>query len=279
MKALAVFRIAVGLAVLADLARWLGDFSFFFTSEGPLTLSGMVVDTKVGKTAFSLYNASTHPILAYLLFLATGLAALALVLGWRCRISAPVLWVLLLSLQNRAAVALDRGDAALLLGLSLGLLLPWDRALSLGPASTGKPLWVIAAPILAVAVVAPWIPGQRLDQAAAFFALGPRAAASSDYWYVVVGMDQSGRRWSLDSPERPPDFARPERPEESYRKQLYRGGLRDPDNWGLRYWLALRYFQAEQRRLGSTPLKRIEIYQCDQGQSHLFARWPMQDAP
>lgn len=273
-RVLAVFRVLLAAAILADLALWLPDFGFFFTNSGVLTLSGMVTDTQVGRDAFSLYNSCTYAIFPYLLFLATAIAAVALMVGYRCDLAAPALWVLELSLQNRVAIALDAWDCARLITLSAGLLMPWDRAWALRPsprrAGHG---WVAGLLLLAVwgATLLPH-PGW-VEDAAAFFALGPRAHPTADYWYVLVGVNKEGRRWNLHGHgDREPEFSRASSCPlgDSYREQLYLAGLRQDRNWGLRYWLAFRYFVDLGDRVRS-----VEVYQCQASGHRLFARWPM----
>lgn len=274
-RALALLRILLGVAVLADLARWLPDFSYFFTNQGVLTLSGMVTDTQVGRDAFSLYNACSYSLFPYLLLLATALAAGAVTAGTRCQRSVPALWVLLLSLQNRAAVALDLWDTALLVALAVGWALPWDEVWAYRPSrSPNRAGWIVGGVMGSVLLASQVSPSPWTTEAAAFLALGPRAHPSSAYWYVVVGVDKDGRRWDLCSLEgREPDFSRPAHSplDDSYRKRLYLGGLRQDQNWGLRYWLAFRYFVDFQ-----ATVRSVEVYQCQESEHHLFSRWPMQ---
>ena len=137
-RALAIFRIALGLLLLASLAQWLADFRFFFTATGPLPPGAMVADTITGKDAWSLYYASSYSILPYVLFASTVLATLLVIVGWRCEVTSPLLFLLFLSLQNRASVALDDADRLLLVGLLYGVFLPWNCVYSLSKTQCGS---------------------------------------------------------------------------------------------------------------------------------------------
>lgn len=139
-QALSAYRIAFGSVLLFDLARWSRDLPFFLGPDGPLPLGSLVADSAGGGQAWSLYNGSCYSVYPYLLFLVTVLAAVAMTLGWRSRIACAVLIPLLLSLQNRAAIALDTADILELACLLSGVLLPWDELWSLRPSSplTGR---------------------------------------------------------------------------------------------------------------------------------------------
>lgn len=139
-RALSAYRIVLGLILLFDLARWSRDLPFFLGPDGPLPLGSLVADSAGGGQAWSLYNGSCYSLYPYFLFLATVLAALAITLGWRSRTACALLIPLLLSLQNRAAIALDRADILELACLLSGALLPWDELWSLRPSAplTGR---------------------------------------------------------------------------------------------------------------------------------------------
>jgi hypothetical protein len=279
VRVLALLRIALALAILADLGRWAGDFTLFFTSSGPLTLSAMVADAEGGKEAFSLYNSCTYSEAPVLLFALTVLTVLALALGFRGDLAGPVAWLLMLSLQNRASIALDRWDALLLASLAFAPLSPWDRVWALRPAPRVWPQRAVAV-MMALALLGSFVPSAwRPESAASFFALGPRSQPPDGVWYVALVRDRDGRQWQWSRADHEPSFARESSlfPNASYRQSLYLGGLSRPDNWGLRYWLAYYLFKKEELSQGPGGLALVEVHQCDARGHRLFARWPMQE--
>ncbi len=132
LRSLALFRIGLGLTILLDLALRAADFRFFLTDAGPLPLQALVKDTLTGATGFSLYFLSGFALWPYLLFLATAALAAALMVGWRVDRVAPALWLLCLSLQTRAPLALNSSDRLILSFLFFGCFLPWDRVWAVG---------------------------------------------------------------------------------------------------------------------------------------------------
>ena len=85
--------------------------------------------------SFHLLHGSTA--FQALLFLVAGLAAAALMVGWRTRLFAAVSWLMLLSLQHRNAYLLQGGDMLLVAALFWGLFLPWGRRFSVDALRTG----------------------------------------------------------------------------------------------------------------------------------------------
>lgn len=132
LRSLALFRIGLGLTILLDLALRAPDFRFFFTDAGPVPLQALVRDTLTGQTGFSLYFLSGYGAWPYLLYLATALLATALTAGWRVSKVTPWLWLLCLSMQTRAPLALNSSDRLLLSFLFFGCFLPWDRVWAVG---------------------------------------------------------------------------------------------------------------------------------------------------
>ena len=93
LRSLALFRIALGLLILAGLAARTVDFRVFFTDEGvwPVTVA-WAEDWAPGMWSLHLLNGSFGWQAA--LWIAEALAGLALLLGWRTRTVAVLAWVL-----------------------------------------------------------------------------------------------------------------------------------------------------------------------------------------
>lgn len=121
LRALAVFRVALALALLADVATRLADWRAFFTDDGPWPASAAAASA-----APSLLSFSTSERWMALLVAAQCVSAVALALGWKTRAATIASWALLVSVQSRNALILHGGD------LELRLLLFWSMALPLG---------------------------------------------------------------------------------------------------------------------------------------------------
>ena len=75
-----------------------------------------------------------------MLLLFTLLAGLALMVGFRTRVSAMVCWLLLLSLHQRNGLILNSGDTLLASLLFWGLFLPWGERWSVDEKRSGSPM-------------------------------------------------------------------------------------------------------------------------------------------
>jgi hypothetical protein len=122
-RALAAFRVALGLLVLADLALRARDLTAFYTDAGVLPRSLLFeLFPTVGRLSFHALSGA----LAWqaVLFALTAAAAVALVAGARSRLAALLLFVLLLSVHARNLAVLNAGDSLLRRLLLWGALLP-----------------------------------------------------------------------------------------------------------------------------------------------------------
>ncbi|WP_328764066.1 HTTM domain-containing protein [Haloarcula salinisoli] len=124
-RALAAFRVALALVVLVDLARRLPDVRAFYTDAGVLPRS-VLATLYPGYGAVSLHALSGGLVVQLALFALAGVAALALLVGYRTRLATVVSLVLLVSLQLRNPLVLNSGDVL------LRRLLFWAAFLPLG---------------------------------------------------------------------------------------------------------------------------------------------------
>src|ERR687893_102041 len=125
LRSLAVFRIVLALLVLADLANRATDLYQHYTDAGVLPRTALIEEV-LSPWAFSLNLMNGKPFFQALLFGATALAALGMLVGYRTRLMTIVVWVLLLSIQWRNPLV---GGAD---GPLLRLLLFWSMFLPLG---------------------------------------------------------------------------------------------------------------------------------------------------
>ncbi len=138
LRSLALFRVALGLAILvnlANLAPWAADF---FSDQGVLTRDALVASTSPYR--FSVYLANGKPLFVWLLFGVHALAALGLILGWRSQWMAAANWLLLMSLINRNPFILQGGDQLITLLAFWGMFLPLGARWSVDAALADKPL-------------------------------------------------------------------------------------------------------------------------------------------
>ena len=123
VRALAAFRIALGLVLLCDLALRARNLTAFYADAGVLPRSALA-DAYPLAARFSLYALSGEAWVTGLLFLVAALAAVALTVGVRTRLAAAASLVLLASLQARNPFVLNAGDTLLWHLLGAGLLCP-----------------------------------------------------------------------------------------------------------------------------------------------------------
>lgn len=123
-RGLAALRVAVGLLLLADLAWRSRDLVAHYTDAGVLPRA--VLESSYGglATLSFAHGSSGSPWVQGALFAVAGVAAIALVLGYRTRIATLVSFLLLVSLHARNPVLLNAGDSLLRRLLFWGLFLP-----------------------------------------------------------------------------------------------------------------------------------------------------------
>jgi hypothetical protein len=152
-RSLALFRIALAVVVLADLAIRARGLATFYSDAGVLPRSLL-------PAAFpTLWMLGGSTGWAAFLFAAEAVAALSLLAGVRPRASAFVCWILLLSRQGRNPFVLDAGDQILRVVLFWSLFLPLGDALRAGPPARSqasrKPVFTVgwAAYVIQILVI------------------------------------------------------------------------------------------------------------------------------
>jgi hypothetical protein len=122
-RALGAFRIALGVALLVDLALRARNLTAFYTDAGALPRSALAEAYPLAaRLSLHALSGATWPVAA--LFLVAGVAAVALAIGHRTRLAAAVSLVLLASLQARNPFVLNAGDKLLVHLLAAGLFCP-----------------------------------------------------------------------------------------------------------------------------------------------------------
>lgn len=121
-RALLLFRIALGLVLLLDLAIRATSLSLHYGPDGLLPPD--LREPGTGAWSLFLWFPSLEAVTAG--FIVAALAAIALIVGWRTRLATLTLWVIVGSLQTRNDLVVNGGDALLRLLLFWSLFLPLD---------------------------------------------------------------------------------------------------------------------------------------------------------
>lgn len=123
LRSLALFRIGLGLLILADLAIRSTDLAAHYTDAGLLPRA-QAVDMAARPAWFSVYFAAGGTAGTGALFLLHATVALLLVLGVRTRLVTAACWIMTVSLQGRNPLVLNAGDTLTRLCLFWGMFLP-----------------------------------------------------------------------------------------------------------------------------------------------------------
>lgn len=156
LRTLALFRIGLGLCILADLASRARDLTAHYSDQGVLPRADLIV---LGHKASSLHMISGSPWAQALLFFAAGCAAVALIVGVWTRLATFASWIMLGSLIARNTIVVQGGDNLLLLLLFWSLFLPLGARYSIDAAVNRTPdaassYWSMATTALLVQVMA-----------------------------------------------------------------------------------------------------------------------------
>lgn len=131
LRALAAFRIALGLVILTDLLVFrVPGLVPFYTDAGVFPRSALA-ETYPAFASASIHAVSGSPWIQGVLFVVAGIFAICLCLGYRTRLATLVSVVLLASIQIRNPHVLNGGDTILTSLLFLGLFLPLGARWSL----------------------------------------------------------------------------------------------------------------------------------------------------
>ena len=185
LRSLGLFRIALGLILLCDLAvrgtSFAGHYGYRGVLPPEILLKGLMPQAQ-----FSLNLISSHWLTQTILFSAYALSSAAFLVGFKTRIANALAWIFLLSIQNRNPLVLQGGDELLRMMMCWALFLPMGARFSLDsvilPSNLQQPRTEVfsfasAAVLLQLAMVylfsvvlksgAEWVP----DGTAVYFAL------------------------------------------------------------------------------------------------------------
>jgi len=184
-RGLASLRIALGLLLLTDLALRSRDLVVFYTDQGVLPRA-VLRESFGGLAAFAFaHGTSGQPAMQGLLFVMAGIAAGALLLGYRTRLATLVSFLLLASLHARNPVLLNAGDSLLRRLLFWGLFLPLGGRWSIDAyRGAGR-----EAPVRSVATAALLIQVVIVYAVNAVIKLRGEAWVSGEAIRIVFGLD------------------------------------------------------------------------------------------
>jgi hypothetical protein len=148
LRSLALFRVGVGLVLLADLLLRLPLIPVFY-SDGGILPREAILRLASGRYVAGLYHLSGSPVVELLVLLAAVLFAVGFTAGYRTRLCAVVSWLLLISLHARNPLVLHGGDAVLRLLLFWSIFAPVHARFSLDKALNPS------APVLPVTHLSP----------------------------------------------------------------------------------------------------------------------------
>ncbi|MDP2340777.1 MAG: HTTM domain-containing protein [Deltaproteobacteria bacterium] len=123
LRSLGLFRIGLGLVVVADAVFRLMDVELFYADSGARPRE-LIFKTFATRPLPSLYLLNGSVAFAAGLLALTVASGAALALGWRTRVAAVLAWALVLSVQSRNTAITTGADGVLLLMCTFALFLP-----------------------------------------------------------------------------------------------------------------------------------------------------------
>jgi hypothetical protein len=146
LRSLALFRIVLGVLVLADLANRATDLLAHYSDAGVMPRAALEPPNTeifpkaqqiVSPFAISINMFSGEPLFQALVFLLGAVGAVALIFGWWTRVASVIAWVVILSIQQRNPLVLASGDILLRMLLFWAMFLPLGAVWSLDRRRTG----------------------------------------------------------------------------------------------------------------------------------------------
>lgn len=188
VRSLALFRVALGVIILCDLAVRASDMRMFYTDQGVLPRSA-VLEKFAHPAVISVHLMGGTLFSQIILFVLATIAALALLAGYKSRTAAFVSWFLLISLQTRNPAVLQGGDVLLRILLFWAIFLPIGDWFSVDSAlNTSKE--PRSMQVFSVASVALLIQAAMLYSFAALAKTGAEWRHDGTALYYALNIDQ-----------------------------------------------------------------------------------------
>ena len=150
-RSLAVFRIFVGLLVVADVLLRSRNFLLYYTDGGIVPQS--LAQANTPEYAISVYYLTSDPVAIAGLFALTALVGLSLVVGYRTRVATVLTFLLVISLDHHNPFVTSYADTLFRLLLFWAIFLPLGERWSVDAvhAETTRPDWEPRASVAGVA--------------------------------------------------------------------------------------------------------------------------------
>lgn len=175
LRSLAAFRIVLAVIVLADLASRATNLSVHYTDEGVLPREILLDELNIWQVSLNLMNGTIF--FQALFFAVAAGAATALLVGYRTRLMAVVVWVMVLSIQWRNPFVLSSADTLLRVLLFWAMFLPLGAYWSIDRARKAEP-------------------GRLSMRFLSMATVGLFLQIAFMYWFTVLL--KSGREWRVD---------------------------------------------------------------------------------
>ncbi|RQH03332.1 HTTM domain-containing protein [Natrarchaeobius oligotrophus] len=151
-RALAAFRIAAGLLIVADVLLRARNFTFFYTESGVVPQS--VATEMTADNAFSIYYFTTDPTVIAALFVLTILVAVQLIVGYRTRVAIVLSFLLVVSLDHHNPLVLSFADTLFRMLLFWAIFLPLGERWSVDALHADAPPRPTVASLASAAILA-----------------------------------------------------------------------------------------------------------------------------
>ncbi|MGB3511948.1 MAG: HTTM domain-containing protein [Microcoleaceae cyanobacterium] len=154
LRSLALFRVGLGLVILADLIIRAGDLTAHYSDIGVLPRTLL---SEISKPFYwSINSISGETFVQGLIFLFAGLITIALLVGYRTRLATIAIWAFMISIHNRNPTVIFAADDVLRALLFWAMFLPLGASYSIDSAlnsSTEKlPKRVVSAATVALMI-------------------------------------------------------------------------------------------------------------------------------
>lgn len=202
LRSLAVLRMGLALVVMAELIMRGQALTAHYSDFGVLPRT-VLIERLLNPWYWSINLISGQPFIQSLLFIFTFLIAIALLVGYRTRIATIIIWVMIISIQNRNPTLIFAADDVLRAILFWAMFLPLGACYSVDSAlnSSLKPLPKIVASGATFALM--------VQLCFIYIWSAVFKTTSSDWWptgdavYYALAFDQYATgfaKWLLDFP-------------------------------------------------------------------------------
>ena len=193
LRSLALFRVALSLVILGDLAQRAVDLGAHYSDAGVLPRAALI-ERFSGDWAVSLHLASGRVEAQAFLFALHAVAALCLLIGLRTRLATVCCWALCCSLHARNPMVLQGGDDLLRALLFWSLFLPLGARASLDALARGAtPGWTPKSPVLGAGTVALLAQVCAVYWCTAAYKAHPAWTSTGNAVYLALNIDQMSR--------------------------------------------------------------------------------------